>query len=71
MHRMTPYLLFLKYGLFTTADCDMAKTESPTLRKLSTIERTVGSVIAAVSGANPDERLIPARTVEIRTASAA
>jgi len=47
---MTPYLLFLKYGLFTIADCDMAKTVSPTPRKPSTIERIVGSEMAAVSG---------------------
>ena len=32
------------------ADCDMAKTVSPTPRKPSTTERNVGSAIAAVSG---------------------
>ena len=32
------------------ADWDMVKAESPTLRKASTTERTVGSVIAVVSG---------------------
>lgn len=32
------------------ADCDIAKAESPTLRKASTTERTVGSVITVVSG---------------------
>ena len=53
IHRVTSYSLsslFLKYGLFTMADWDIAKRESPTLRKLSTTERTVGSVIAVVSG---------------------
>ena len=32
------------------ADCDIAKTVSPTPRKPSTTERKVGSVIAVVSG---------------------
>ena len=32
------------------APCNMAKTESPTLRELSTAERTVGWVMTLVSG---------------------
>ena len=55
---MKLYLLFLKYGLFTMTDCDMAKTESPTLRKPSTTERIVGSVIAAVSGLEKVQRQV-------------
>jgi len=63
---MTPYLLFLKYALFTMDDCDIAKTVSPTPRKLSTIERTVGSVMAAVSGLENVQRQAGVRHQEIR-----